>query len=147
MITLTDNRGKQVVDVSVGHTTLVEDSDMMTMIKLIRVRVGTTHQPCFVVSLVLVSGGGTDIYITTLLQSTVVLYTRVPELVPRQCRQLPLLMSSITSLSKARSTFLQASSLMDSSLPVPMAPPSSTCLQCLYFTRLLISTSQHYRPL
>jgi len=42
MITLTDNRGKQVVDVSVGHTILV-DSDMMTMIKLVRVRVGVTR--------------------------------------------------------------------------------------------------------
>jgi len=39
MITLTDNRGKQVVDVSM----LVETSDMMTMIKLVRVRVGVTR--------------------------------------------------------------------------------------------------------
>jgi len=43
MITLTDNCGKQVVDVSVGHTILVETSDMMTVIKLIRVRVGVTR--------------------------------------------------------------------------------------------------------
>lgn len=72
MITLTDNRGKQVVDVSMGHTILVETSDIMTMVKLVRVRVGVTRLvpltslfrclPC-----AHIKRWGTDIYMATLL--------------------------------------------------------------------------------
>ena len=54
--------------------------------------------------------------------------TMVPHSLPttQQCRRLPFLMSSTTSVSRARSAFPQASSLTDISLPAPMAPLSST---------------------
>ena len=63
MITRTDNRGQQVVKVSVGHWILAETSDMMTTIKLVRVRVGVTRLVTLFCCLVFISRAAVPIYI------------------------------------------------------------------------------------